>query len=246
MVFGHLESAAGGLGFVKAVLMAQRRKVPGATVADVNPAVEEAMAGAALRLPSAEGAELAEGAYIGVSSFGFSGMRNPAMRNPATAVRGLPGLRLAGARAMTVISKFLDTHPAVEEAVLKSIAEKELHVRIRDLQDVAKALADEFGTEDVGLGRKSSWRAGLVQAFITAAGDPETQLGGWLMDGAPTGVAEDVQAVGIFPKTDPTGDPYETIWRSGPRSSPWPTTPASRSTPSSSRRRSSGWPGEAS
>ncbi|CAE8590436.1 unnamed protein product [Polarella glacialis] len=111
MVFGHLESAAGGLGLVKAVLMAQRRQVPGATVAAVNPAVAEAMSGASLQLPSAEGAELAEGAYIGVSSFGFAGNNAHVIVQVAPNGRRMPFIEAAEPALAPVAALAVATQP---------------------------------------------------------------------------------------------------------------------------------------
>lgn len=73
MRFGHLESAAGSLGLLKTVLMAQRRCIPGDEIKSVNPAVVSAMGDSALKLPTPEETKLQVGAYLGVSSFGFSG-----------------------------------------------------------------------------------------------------------------------------------------------------------------------------
>ena len=75
MHFGHLESAAGALGLLKAVLMLERRTVPGYNVdaPGMNPHVVAAMGDSRLAMPPAGGAKLSEDAMIGVSSFGFAG-----------------------------------------------------------------------------------------------------------------------------------------------------------------------------
>lgn len=73
MTFGHLESAAGGLGLVKAVLMAEQLLVPGATVEAVSGHVNVAMEGASLQLPCKSPVKLPVEVVIGVSSFGFTG-----------------------------------------------------------------------------------------------------------------------------------------------------------------------------
>ena len=52
-----------------------------------------------------------------------------------------------------------------------------------------------------------------MQAFVREAGDPDVELGEWLQHGAPTGVANDIKGVGIFPQTLPKGEPHEDIWR---------------------------------
>jgi len=90
MHFGHLESAAGALGFLKAVLVAQRRSLPGSTVQNVNPAVVDAMSKSDMQLPLAEQTKLSEGAFIGISSFGFSGNNAHAVVKVAPLDRTLP------------------------------------------------------------------------------------------------------------------------------------------------------------
>ena len=52
-----------------------------------------------------------------------------------------------------------------------------------------------------------------MQAFVREAGDPDVELGEWLQHGAPTGVANDVKGVGIFPQTLPKGEQHEDIWQ---------------------------------
>jgi len=90
MIFGHLESAAGGLGLAKSVLMCQKLQVPGARLDDVSTAVQEAMAGFALQLPSASTQALPEGAYVGISSFGFGGNNAHVVIQVVSQARSMP------------------------------------------------------------------------------------------------------------------------------------------------------------
>jgi acyl carrier protein len=87
MHMGHLESAAGALGLLKAILMVQQGTVPRFTVAAVNPLVTQAMLGTCLRLPTSAPARLSSEAFVGVSSFGFAG------NNAHAIVRGIPTAR---------------------------------------------------------------------------------------------------------------------------------------------------------
>ena len=76
MHFGHLESAAGPLGLLKACLMLSKRVVPAFDIdaPGLNPALEAIMASSRLEFPRAlTGTPLPSGAYVGVSSFGFAG-----------------------------------------------------------------------------------------------------------------------------------------------------------------------------
>eukprot|EP00930_Biecheleria_cincta_P054812 TRINITY_DN41211_c0_g1_i1.p1 TRINITY_DN41211_c0_g1~~TRINITY_DN41211_c0_g1_i1.p1 ORF type:complete len:1928 (-),score=287.72 TRINITY_DN41211_c0_g1_i1:320-6103(-) len=73
MHLGHLESAAGAVGLLKAVMMCEKHQVLGFEVrGGLNPEVEKAMLGASLA-PVGKPAILKEDAYVGVSSFGFGG-----------------------------------------------------------------------------------------------------------------------------------------------------------------------------
>eukprot|EP01049_Picozoa_sp_SAG25_P008351 SAG25_NODE_742_length_5598_cov_36.107110_7_plen_355_part_01 len=92
MHFGHLESAAGALGLLKAVLMLERRSVPGFNVSapGINPHVVAAMGDSRIALPPVEGANLSENAMIGVSSFGFAGNNAHVVVQAAPEERSLP------------------------------------------------------------------------------------------------------------------------------------------------------------
>ena len=58
-----------------------------------------------------------------------------------------------------------------------------------------------LGTSDASRGHeRCAWYPGIVEAFIAKAGDPETELAGWLRGGAPTGVAHPIRSCGIFPR----------------------------------------------
>ncbi|CAK8997635.1 unnamed protein product [Durusdinium trenchii] len=71
MHVGHLESAAGAVGLLKAMLMCQHRRVPAFKIGKLNPQVMAAMEGSCLKL--GEEGVLMEDAKVGISSFGFAG-----------------------------------------------------------------------------------------------------------------------------------------------------------------------------
>ena len=74
MHVGHLESAAGAVGLLKAMLMCQHGRVPGFKIdgKGLNPQVMAAMEGSCLGKPG-QSAFLADGSMLGISSFGFAG-----------------------------------------------------------------------------------------------------------------------------------------------------------------------------
>jgi len=87
MHVGHLESAAGGVGLLKAVMMCEQGRVPGFSVpGGLNPQVKAAMEESCLEIPE-EDVQLAVDAVIGVSSFGFAGS------NAHVVVTGSPEMR---------------------------------------------------------------------------------------------------------------------------------------------------------
>ena len=115
------------------------------------------------------------------------------MRHPLLSVGKVPGLRPAGVAARAALEAFLDSRPDVSDLIEASIAGGTGQVPEATLEELALILGKVFNTDKVGKGSKSLWRSGLVQAFVRAAGDPDTALGLWLEHGAPTGVAKDIE-----------------------------------------------------
>lgn len=74
MHVGHLESAAGAVGLLKAMLMCQHHKVPAFQIDgnSLNQQVMAALEGSCLCQPGDEGL-LMDNAKVGISSFGFAG-----------------------------------------------------------------------------------------------------------------------------------------------------------------------------
>ena len=135
------------------------------------------------------------------------------MRHPLLAVDKVPGLRPAGVVVRAALESYLDSRPDVSDLIEASIAEGTCRVPESALEDLAIRLGKVLNTDKIGKGPKSLWRAGLVQAFVRTAGDPDTALGQWLEHGAPTGVAKDIECLGIFPRTTPKGLLHDDIWK---------------------------------
>ena len=97
MHVGHLESAAGAVGLVKAVLLCENSLVPSFNIhGGLNPQVLAAMEGSCLKKPGDE-AELPAGALVGVSSFGFAGSNAHVVLSATPSARACPKYESKGA-----------------------------------------------------------------------------------------------------------------------------------------------------
>ena len=134
------------------------------------------------------------------------------MRHPRLSVGKVPGLRSAGAMVRVALETFLDGRPDVIDLIEASTSGGTCLVAESTLDELATLLGKTLGTDKLGKGPRSLWRAGLVQAFVRSAGDPDTALGRWLEHGAPTGVARDIECLGIFPQTSPKGWGHSDLW----------------------------------
>jgi hypothetical protein len=124
------------------------------------------------------------------------------LRSPWKAVRKIPSLRRAGTLIRSVISKFVDEHPAViTDLLTKRAAGWAVHKDNVEGKLVPR-LAAALGTNCFTRGPGSKWRPGLVKAFVEMAGDAERDLSTWLAEGAPTGVSREITACGVFPKVE--------------------------------------------
>ena len=135
------------------------------------------------------------------------------MRNPATAVGRIPGLKTAGAKVRKAIADYCVSHPQLLRDVVHSAGVKSNCVEEARIDDLAAHIAEAIGAPHHRRGHRSLWRPGIVKAFIELAGDPDDDLARWLDDGAPTGVAEDVLSSGIFPATEVKGANHAELWR---------------------------------
>ncbi|CAE7945630.1 PKS40, partial [Symbiodinium necroappetens] len=111
MHVGHLESAAGAVGLLKAMLVCENYRVPSFEVhGGLNPQVLAAMEESCLKSPGVE-AELPACAYVGVSSFGFAGSNAHAVLTPTPTARACPKYE-AAAREPVLLRRY--SHSLVE------------------------------------------------------------------------------------------------------------------------------------
>ena len=122
------------------------------------------------------------------------------MRTPWRYVVSRPKARQIGLKLAAAIDSFVHDHPhLVTQLIDEGAAGRKKLLDSGEEVLLAKKLAGVLGTEDVSRGPRSRWRAGLVKAYVASAEDPDYILASWLRDGAPTGVAKDIKACGIFP-----------------------------------------------
>ena len=130
------------------------------------------------------------------------------MRNAATAVARVPGLRAAGAKVRAVIERYFDLQPDVVRNIVGALRTAQTP-NLAFVEQLAPLVAAAVGASGTALGRRSAWRHDIVRGFLQQAGDPEVMLADWLEGGAPTGVARDVEWCGILPKVEAVGAAYE-------------------------------------
>ena len=78
---------------------------------------------------------------------------------------------------------------------------------------LVKRLCTLLGAKTPSRGRRSKWRAGLVEAYLKESKDPEQHLAGLLEEGAPTGVKCEIPASGIFPRVETHAEATTELWR---------------------------------
>lgn len=122
------------------------------------------------------------------------------MRRPAATLAKVPGLQGVGRLVREVLDRVVDEYPDLLRLAVPGEGEQVwAECRATLEPDLVGRLGRALGARSTALGPCSRWRAGLVEAFLREAGDPEVHLPGWLRDGAPTGVAHPIPACGIFP-----------------------------------------------
>ena len=131
------------------------------------------------------------------------------MRSPWRAVRRLPSLRWTAAKVRKVLEQEFEVDGSLVgvvdllgKDVVKGSEEYEwLNAKAKILSDkLVKALDGPRMEKDSMIG--GAWNVELVNAFITAAKDPEEDLVMWLRSGCPAGVARDINSCGIFPAAE--------------------------------------------
>ena len=125
------------------------------------------------------------------------------LRTPVRYVNSHPKARQVGLKLAATIDAFIQEHPHVIEALLERGQEGRDEMKKSGEEEIlARRIGEALGTKDTSHGPRSKWRAGIVEAYVRTAEDPDKQLAGWLRDGAPAGVAVEIEPSGIFPRIE--------------------------------------------
>jgi hypothetical protein len=128
------------------------------------------------------------------------------LRSPWKGVAQDRSHRAVGELIKAVIVGFINEQSEIVDDLLELKEEGFLMHKKRIEKVLVPQVATALGGCDVARGPRSTWRAGLVEAYVKATGDPEVHLAEWLRDGAPTGIAREIPACGIFPPVTRTAE----------------------------------------
>ncbi|CAK0883204.1 unnamed protein product, partial [Prorocentrum cordatum] len=126
------------------------------------------------------------------------------LRDPNRAVARSVGLRRTGARVRKVLDEVLDRSSFKESVV--SVIDQMGTDQCNGFSQEAVEFTQEALRKELGASRSDPGTVfdhQLWKSLLDAAGDPETEVPGWLRHGCPTGIGEsEVRTCGIFPPVD--------------------------------------------
>ena len=135
------------------------------------------------------------------------------MRSPHRYVQANKAATETGLVVTAAITQFIVKHPLVVTWLIDEMETGRRKLSSSMELELVEAIGGALGTTDVRKGPRSRWRAGLVEAFITKSGDPETCLPTWLREGVPTGVVHEIKPSGIFPRVESQQEATTELWR---------------------------------
>ena len=135
------------------------------------------------------------------------------MRSPHLYVSANPRAALAGTAVTNVLTDFIVANPLVVSWLIDEGEVGRRKISHAMEADMIKAVGKVLGTSDLAKGPRSRWRAGIVEAYIQQAEDPEKHLPTWLREGVPTGVQHEIPPSGIFPQMDTQAEATSELWR---------------------------------
>ena len=141
------------------------------------------------------------------------------LRRPVAAVRRLPFLAAAGKRLRAAIeqairgqdgadlTQLFGLKPESKEGRERFAVHECLKERVRE--SILAAFEGYASQRPLEPAPYTIWQPELMARFARAAHDPDRDLVGWLVDGAPAGVALPVRDGGVFPKVAPQDVPED-------------------------------------
>ena len=141
------------------------------------------------------------------------------LRRCAQSVDKLAYARAAGAKVRAALNRFLDSRPGLQQKCLDAIGsdKPDAGPAADDLEAARIVLAEAVGASDceplAAGGPQNNICSGILQAWCKLCGDPDSEAASWCVNGAPAGILEHPQQLGIFPdavEDDDWLDPVET------------------------------------
>jgi hypothetical protein len=133
------------------------------------------------------------------------------LRSPWKGLAKEKSHRDTGELIKAVIVGFINEQTEIVDDLLELKEEGFLMHKDRIEKYLIPQVATALGVSDVARGPRSRWRAGIVEGYVKATGDPEVHLAGWLRDGAPTGIAREIPTCGIFPPVTRSAESSEDL-----------------------------------
>ncbi|CAK0898756.1 unnamed protein product [Prorocentrum cordatum] len=130
------------------------------------------------------------------------------MRNPARAVGLKPGLARAGAVARRAFEDFVADAPEALRIVHALGHQSCAGPPAGQVERLRMGLRRAFNIPEErvsahDLGAPSPLQGALIQGWLRAANDPESQLQEWIEQGAPLGIERPIVPCGVFPPVEP-------------------------------------------
>ena len=142
------------------------------------------------------------------------------MRDPHKAALGLPTLQNLGQKIWRTWEAFVARHPSALE-IAETYGTKECKANetlVKEWNSELRGILELTEAPSVILKAKDEYRTPidteLLGRWVDRAGDPETAVPRWLVEGAPLGIEIPIETCGIFPKMEEQEKIYVSTWDS--------------------------------
>ena len=124
-------------------------------------------------------------------------------RDATESLRRLPSVAAFGEKLGAQMSNLLDTNPAWTSATVACIGKDDVKPPPAAILAVRNLIATACQATDLepvsNATCSTDIRAGLLEAWRVAAGDPASAVVQWLTNGSPAGIRRSAESCGIFP-----------------------------------------------